>query len=342
MKKRSIPLIHSCLAILFAILLTGCAPNQTSLSGPRLRVLGIAQDGGLPHAACWCRNCRAAREAQPRNKTCVASLALILPQASGRSSIYLIDATPDIRTQLDMLSDLRPPPPEGVGRTPVDGVFLTHAHIGHYLGLAFFGFEAINTKDLLVYCTPRMAAFLRNNGPWSQLVRIGNIAIHETPPGSRITLPYEFAGTHDEIAISSIAVPHRDEYSDTMAYIFRRSGSEQSPAIMYLPDTEPWPTWNPSLLDVIKREHVRTLLLDGTFFSAEDLPGRRATSIGHPLMKDSMGLLEPLVRQGKLDVFFTHLNHSNPALDPTSAASREIKGRGFHVATEGQQFVLTD
>jgi len=59
-----------------------------------------------------------------------------------------------------MLRDLRTAA-GAVDRSPLTGVFLTHAHIGHYLGLAFFGFEAISTKDLPVYCTPRMAAFLK-------------------------------------------------------------------------------------------------------------------------------------------------------------------------------------
>ena len=138
---------------------------------PFIRVMGTVQDGGLPHAACRCPNCDGAIE-DPARRRFVASLALVL--ADGRQ-VYLIDATPDIREQLDAIRPLRRDPPSGVDRAPVEGVLLTHAHIGHYTGLAFFGFEAIHTKKLPVYCSPSLCDFLSDNEPWSQLVRLGNI-----------------------------------------------------------------------------------------------------------------------------------------------------------------------
>ena len=227
-------------------------------------------------------------------------------------------------------------------RRPVDGVFLTHAHIGHYLGLAFFGFEAIHTSNLPVYCTPRMADFLRANGPWSQLVRIGNLQLLKLEPGRPVRVPLD-----DEdgpsVLITPIQVPHRDEYSDTVGFIIRREHHDQEvsgPTVLFVPDTEPWRTWNPSLLEVIEQHQVTIAILDGTFYSADELPDRDATKIGHPLMSDTMDLLEPLVRDGRLKVYFTHLNHSNPALDPASGAMQEIIKRGFKVAREGVELAL--
>ena len=64
------------------------------------------------------------------------------------------------------------------------------------------------------------------------------------------------------------------------------------------------------------------------------------SSIGHPLIVDSMDRLESAVREGRLRVYFTHLNHSNPALDPASPAFAQIEGRGFHVLSEGATFPL--
>eukprot|EP00957_Ditylum_brightwellii_P156501 11911053-Ditylum_brightwellii.AAC.1 len=61
-------------------------------------------------------------------------------------------------------------------KTP-DGIFLTHAHIGHYTGLMYLGREALGAVDVPVYAMPRMRSFLKNNGPWSQLVSLGNINI---------------------------------------------------------------------------------------------------------------------------------------------------------------------
>ena len=96
-----------------------------------------------------------------------------------KPSVFLIDATPDIREQLDALRDVRPGPGDRVDRAPLDGVLLTHAHLGHYTGLSFFGFEAVHTHDLPVYCSPSMAGYLRDNGPWSQLVELENIELRE-------------------------------------------------------------------------------------------------------------------------------------------------------------------
>jgi pyrroloquinoline quinone biosynthesis protein B len=155
------------------------SPGVAPASGPFVRVLGSVQDGGLPHAAYDCARCRAARH-DPARKRWIASLAIRLPDSD---QIYLVDATPDIREQLHAVGELRGES-GGFDRTPLEGVFLTHAHIGHYLGLAFFGFEAVHTRDLSVYCMPRMAELLRRNAPWEQLVTLGNVRLE---PGGDTT-----------------------------------------------------------------------------------------------------------------------------------------------------------
>jgi pyrroloquinoline quinone biosynthesis protein B len=306
----------------------------------RLRILGTIQDGGLPQAACPCRNCEAARK-NPTTRRCVASAAIIIPGSQNRSTVYLLDCTPDIVHQLDLLRDVRPDAALTGRRRPVEGALLTHAHIGHYLGLAFFGFEAVNANKLNVYATARMSEFLRTNGPWSQLVKLENIVLHETTPPKEFCLPDW--GNYG-VRVKPILVPHRDEYSDTVAYIIREhepTRSREPPAVLYLPDTEPWNTWREPLLTIIESELIFTLLVDGTFFDADDLPDRNVSKIGHPLMVDTMDLLGPLVQAGRLTVYFIHLNHSNPALDPQSKASRQIRARGFHVAREGQEIPLS-
>jgi pyrroloquinoline quinone biosynthesis protein B len=53
-----------------------------------------------------------------------------------------------------------------------------------------------------------------------------------------------------------------------------------------------------------------------------------------------MDLLEPLVKRGRLRVYFTHLNHSNPALDPGGEARKSIEARGFRVLEEGDELDL--
>ncbi|MEM7481765.1 MAG: MBL fold metallo-hydrolase [Acidobacteriota bacterium] len=294
--------------------------SARAAGSPYVRVIGTAQDGGLPHAACACDRCDRARR-EPSFRRAVTSLAIVLP-ASER--VFLVDVSPDVRRQLDGLMDVRNDPPDRVDREPVDGALLTHAHIGHYLGLAFFGFEAVHARDLPVYCTPRMAGFLSGHGPWDQLVRMGNLSLQETAPGTSRELG-------DGVTVTPFAVPHRDEYSDTVAW--KITGPNRS--LLYMPDTEPWGRWSAPVEEIL--DQVDVALLDGTFYSADELPGRTVDSIGHPLIVDSM---ERFAGRASPEILFTHLNHSNPALEPESAAARRVAERGFAVAGEGQEFEL--
>ncbi len=292
-------------------------------TGPFVRVLGTVQDDGLPHVACSCDRCEAART-DPARRRRITSLALILPESE---RVYLFDATPDLREQLYLLRDVRDHSDRGVDRSPVDGIFLTHAHIGHYLGLAFFGYEAVHTSDLPVFASPRMAGFLRHNGPWSQLAEIDNIRLHEIASDQAVELG-------DGVRVTPFKAPHRDEYADT--YGFAIQGRHRR--LIYLPDTDSWVAWSHPVEEVVGRADFA--LLDGTFYSPDELPGRDLSAIGHPLITTSMDLLQGVVDRGKTAVFFTHLNHSNPALDPRSEARRRIEDRGYRVLEEGQEFDL--
>ena len=321
-------------ALAGAVLALGCGTGEAEgeeeappvpSRAPYVRVLGTAQDGGLPHAACSCRRCERARS-DPAARRHVAGLALVVPSENGHA-VYLLDATPDVRRQLDMLADVREAPPDRVDRAPVDGVFLTHAHLGHYTGLAFFGFEAVHTQGLPLWCTPRMADYLRRNGPWSQLVDFGNVALKEVAPGGAV----ELAGG---VRVELLAVPHRDEYADTVGFVVR--GPRRS--LLYVPDTDAWSAWATPLPEVLAG--VDVALLDGSFYSMDELPGRDMSAVKHPLITLSMDLLQETVDSGSIEVWFTHFNHSNPVLEADSAARREIERRGFGVLDDGQEIGL--
>jgi pyrroloquinoline quinone biosynthesis protein B len=323
--------IRMAAAAALVLLAFGCGgrPEPTAAgtpsAGPFLRVLGTAQDGGLPHAACSCDRCRAARW-DPKLARRVASLAVVLPE-SGR--VFLIDATPDLPEQLEALADVREPPAGRVDRSPVDGVFLTHAHMGHYLGLAWFGYEALHTRGLPVWCTPRMAAFLRGNGPWSLLVARGNVALRELDPAAAGAVELG-----DGVTVRAVAAPHRDEYTDTVGFLVRGPRT----AVLYVPDTDSWAAWGARLDEVLAE--VDLALVDGTFYSRDELPDREVAEIGHPLIADSLERLGEAVRGGRLRVYFTHLNHSNPALDPDGSERRAIERAGFGVLEDGEEIPL--
>ncbi|MGB0591737.1 MAG: MBL fold metallo-hydrolase [Myxococcota bacterium] len=295
------------------------------MSGPRLRVLGIAQDGGLPHAACRCERCEAARH-EPSRASGVASLGIIDP-AQGEGGVFLVDATPDIISQLALLEDVRDAPRGRVDRAPIDGVLLTHAHMGHYLGLAHLGFEAVSVKGLPVWASQSMVAFLSDNAPWGQLVTTGGIVPKAIAPGEPLSLT-------ERITVQPLLVPHRAEYTDTFGY--RITGPSKT--ALYIPDCSPWHVWETPLEQALIG--VDVALLDATFYSGDELPGRDLLKIGHPLVVDTMDRLQSRVDAGTLEVWFIHLNHSNPALEPQSDAHAEVTRRGFGVAHAGLELRL--
>lgn len=293
--------------------LAGIRPRRAALL--EVLVLGSVQDGGLPQAGCYSPRCeRARRAARPRY---IASLALIEPDAE---RFYLVDASPDLGRQMDLI-------PSGAfrrrvqRRQPFDGIFLTHAHIGHYLGLALLGREGLGIRPTPCYCTEQMAGFLTTNAPWSLLVTEGRLVLR----------PLALRRWHrisDALEVRLLPVPHRDEFSDTVGFIFR--GPRRS--LLYVPDTDGWERWPEPIETVVESADVG--LLDGTFYSAGEVPGRAQSEIPHPLIPDTMARLGPLARGGK-EIVFTHLNNTNPVLDDGGPESEVVRGAGFSVAREG-------
>ena len=292
--------------ILLAFLLARTLPEP----GPEAVILGIAQDGGVPHAGCHQALCVEARR-DPAKRRLVASLGLVDAAAGKR---FVIDATPDFAEQMERLGGLP------------DGVLLTHAHIGHYLGLAQLGREVLGARRVPVYCTPSMAKFLRENRPWSRLVALENIAIRE------IEIDVEFALT-PSLHVTAIRVPHRDEDSDTVAFLVRGLRRE----LLWLPDIDKWEKWDRALPEFL-RDPKTIAFVDGTFFSADEIPGRSIAEIPHPLVPETVARLagEPATAER---VFFVHLNHTNRLLWDPKALS-ELEGHGFGVAKEGQRIPL--
>ena len=290
--------------------------------GPRLRVLGIAQDAGVPQLGCRCARCERARK-DTASARYVASVGF----TDGRGRVYLVDATPDLRAQVALVRDWLDEARQVAARVrrPVDGIFLTHGHMGHYAGLLQLGFEAAHTDAVPVYGTGPMLELLRRNAPWRQLLDKGELDPREVVSGTAVSL--------GEISVTPVAVPHRAEFTDTVGV--KIDGPKR--AVLYLPDVARWA--EVADMDALLRG-VDVLLLDGTFYSGDELPGRDLSAIGHPLVVDSVERLTPQVRAGALRVIFVHLNHSNPLHDPDSAASRAVAAAGFEVATRGLEIAL--
>lgn len=287
-----------------------------------VRALGTAQDGGVPQMGCYCRNCLTARKSK-RLVRLVSSLAIL---DMSEKKLFVIDASPDLPVQFDSAFKRLALAKQGSKNSP-DAVLLTHAHVGHYTGLMYFGYEVMSSHKLPVYCTSRMATFLRENGPWSQLVNLENISLNI------LSYDQEFS-LSPNVTFIPFSVPHRDEYSDTLGFAI--SGRKKK--LLYIPDIQNWQSWERSIEEETRKFDYA--LLDGTFYSPDELPGRDISKIGHPLIKASLEILKDVARQGKTEVYFTHLNHTNLALDPEGEARKAVEENGFKIASEGMEFYL--
>jgi pyrroloquinoline quinone biosynthesis protein B len=314
-------------AALGLLALSACAAPQAAPApppGPYVLVLGTAQDGGLPQIGCAEACCRAARAA-PERERLVTSLLLVDPRSGKR---WLLDASPDLARQVERARGHPPTRVESGPRPPLfDGVFLTHAHVGHYLGLAQLGREAYGARGLPVHASRRMGEFLRANGPWSLLVEDGAIELEELQPGSTVQLG-------EDLALTPFRVPHRDEFSDTLGFVVR--GPRR--AVAYLPDIDKWQRWEQPLVQWLGEFDLA--LVDGTFFGPGEVPGRDLSEIPHPFVVETLAELADAPPRLRARVLFTHLNHTNPLADPASQAAARVNAAGMGVAREGQRIEL--
>ena len=313
-------LIVACTTVCLANL--SCASAQDA---PYIVVLGVAQDAGYPQAACR-RNCCDSAWNDPQRRRNVACLAIVDPDSGSR---WLIDATPDIREQIHTLDQIAPPDPNDVSTPALSGILITHAHIGHYLGLAQLGREVTGARGIPVYAMPRMKAFLEDNGPWSQLVSLGNIELRELQDTRRVELS-------TNVHVTPILVPHRDEYSETVGFIIDGPGR----SVLYIPDIDKWSKWDRLIEDEIAR--VDIAFLDGTFFSNDELPGRDMSEIPHPFIEETMARLVALPPEERSKVRFIHFNHTNPVIRGDAGAVGAIEAAGFGVVREGERICLDE
>jgi len=347
------------LALLCVLAATGCGepvvdepvvggPDgavDAPFDGPYVLVLGTAQDGGLPQIGCEAECCAAARR-DPGLARRVTSLLVVDPRGrsnggSNSGSRWLLDASPDLAEQVAAAADhprgFEAPAADG-GRGPLfDGIFPTHAHTGHYLGLAALGREAYGARGQRLFASERLEAFLEDNGPWSLSVGTGALELERLEPGR----PLELA---DDITIEALLVPHRDEFSDTYAFVVRGPNA----SLLYLPDIDKWEAWDAWAFD--GGAHARRIeaviagvdhaLVDGTFYDASEIPGRAMSEIPHPFVVESLARFAPLPEAERAKVVFTHLNHSNPVANPASDAARAVREAGMSVARDGQVFGL--
>jgi pyrroloquinoline quinone biosynthesis protein B len=266
----------------------------------KLLILGSGQDAGSPQVG---------RDGSNGLARTASSVAVI----SSDGTVLLFDASPDIRVQYQRLAEFCGYAP------PLDGVFVTHGHMGHYSGLLHFGKEGASTDDLPLFAPESVLEFLEANEPWASLFTGGNlipIAIDDA------------AATLGEITVTSVPVPHRAEFTGTVGYSI---AVNDVPWVFYLPDIDGWDEWPEA--DTVFGSH-QVCLIDATFSSPDELPGRDLAAIKHPLVTDTIGRFRHLTDDRTM--MLTHINHSNPLGVPDAPITVETRDLGFAIAYDGR------
>ena len=279
-----------------------------------VQVLGIAQDAGYPQMACQKYCCKKFWDSETKRKH-ASSLALII-----NNEYYLFEATPDIKFQLQMLYKEN----NNIKLIP-NGIFLTHAHVGHYTGLIHLGREIAGTKNVNVFVMPKMKKFLENNGPWEQLISINNIELIEQRANHSTTIK--------GIKIIPHIVPHRDEYSETVGYQIISPKKK----ILFIPDIDKWHKWDKSIIEMVKS--VDVAFLDATFNKNGEIKNRDMSEIPHPFVTETIDLFKQESKETKSKIHFIHFNHTNPILFDEKE-QKAVREKGFQIAIEGMKIAL--
>ena len=307
--------------ILLSVYSLGCndfsQEKENKSSEILLKVLGTIQDGGIPHMGCS-KECCSNYFLSKKSRIGVSSLGV---SNLKHNTNYIIDATPNINFQLiDLIGNADP-------SKKLNGIFLTHAHMGHYAGLLNFGRESLNSKNIPLYLMPKFYNFILNNGPWNQLVELNNIKLNKIYNREKVIL-------HNNLSFTPIQVPHRDEYSETVGYVIEGVNKK----VLYIPDIDKWAKWEVSIVEMIKS--VDYAFLDGTFFDEKEINNRDISEIPHPFIIESLKLFEELDESEKSKVYFIHLNHTNPVLNSESSEYKKVISAGFNIAKTGMEFFL--
>lgn len=289
----------------------------------QLHVLGSAAGGGVPQWNCACGNCAAARAHRLPQRTQASSAA----SADGVSWV-LFNATTDLRAQLARDPALAP----AIGRdTPIRAVCLTDANVDHCAGLL----DLRQAGTLAVYSTRTVRDVLLRNeifAPFARAPRTWSVVG---------TAPVEVCG----LRIAAIPVPGLlpsyagggAEVGAACAYVIEDGDGAKA---LYAPV---FAALEPALLAVAADADLA--FFDGSFWSEDELASlglgeRTAAQMGHQPVGGAGGSLEVVRALPSLRRFYTHVNNTNPMLDPSSEAARLVKAAGVEIASDGATFEL--
>ena len=230
-------------------------------------LLGVAQDGARPQAGCI-QPCCAGLTAE--DTMFPVSLGIIDDSGDG----HLIEATRYLGEQFRIW-----------GAPSLDSVWLTHAHFGHVDGLGLFGKETMASRDLDLHVSDEMFHLMEETPQWALMLKQGVFQDKVFQNGEQIT-------KNEDLSIIPIVIPHRDELSDMHAFLICGANKR----LLFLPDHDSWQQTldchhQPDIRSWLRHLQVDIALLDGTFWSEEELGGRSQQDVPHPPVKQTLQLL---------------------------------------------------
>ena len=299
-----------------------------------VRVLGSAAGGGVPQWNCSCANCDAARGGRAPRRT-QSSLTV---SAGGRSWL-LLNCSPDVAQQIESYPALHPSPPRS---TPIGGILLTDANVDHLGGLAVLrqrgtgGFRLRSSSVVAAIATaqPAFAPFSLPPHRWLE-VPLGDFCANDgddDPVGARLQ-------------VRTIAVPGTTPGYDGRRRVrgavvaYEIAERESDARLLFAPVF--------SEIDAELRRAIEACtvaFLDGSFYSDDELRAcglldKSARALGHQPVGGTDGTLAQL-RGTAARRIFTHMNNSNPMLDPQSAAFGAVRESGAEIAYDGMELAL--
>jgi pyrroloquinoline quinone biosynthesis protein B len=293
-------------------------------------LLGSAAGGGLPQWNCNCRNCASARAGKIPSRT-QSSLAFSLNGASW----FFVNASPDIRQQVEML-----PTQANEGRsTAFEAVLLTNADLDHTLGLMVVR----EGGPVSIHCTEEVWHSLTEGLGFERVLRAFNGG--DTPGFKRCPLTPEPLSLADGLSLRTLLLGGDPPRYDTTADGGRGHASafvieDRSHKLVVALDV---PGPNETLLSEI--DHADLTIIDGSFWSDTEMidlgfSQRTATQMGHWPISGPGGSLQALSHRKKGAVVYSHINNTNPILDPNSPERKQVETAGIVVGEDGMSWEL--
>lgn len=294
----------------------------------QLMVLGAAAGGGLPQWNCGCRNCDDARAGKIPSMT-QSSVAVSLDGVAW----VVLNASPDIRTQLAELTQMHPPALRG---TPISAVVLTNGDIDHIAGLL-----TLREKTAFdLYATRAGLGIVEKNSVFRVLdpefvrpQRIDLDIAFEPLPGLAVT-PFAVPGKV-ALFLEGDVVNVEELGEQTVGLMLEGDGRRAA----YIPGCATVPDW---LLD--RLNGIDLLLFDGTVWNNDEMAqtgtGKKTGArMGHVPLNGPHGSLASFERFDARKIFI-HINNTNPILQPDAPERAEVLARGWEIAADGMEIRL--